>query len=227
MPDAAVMIIFGALSGFEVIRFFAVLRDVQAFDLLRLTHAHAGNHIRYFQEHNGADERKAPGNQYAYKLVAELSPVTVHSAYGFTRAENRIDHLLREDAGEERADGAARAVNAESIESIIIAEDRFYFCHHVVADQACDKADCESGHWSHESCRWCDCHEPCNRSGDCAESARAAVLDPLRDAPAHCRCSGGHVRGHKCARRQGACCQRATCVKAEPADPQETRANKA
>src|SRR5271169_622786 len=168
MPDAAVMIIFGALSGFEVIRFFAVLRDVQAFDLLRLTHAHAGNHIRYFQEHNGADERKAPGNQYAYKLVAELSPVTVHSAYGFTRAENRIDHLLREDAGEERADGAARAVNAESIESIIIAEDRFYFRHHVVADQTRDKANRQGRHRSYESRGWSDCDQTGNCSGDCA-----------------------------------------------------------
>src|SRR4249920_1305034 len=127
MTDAVVLIIPVTLSGLEVIGLFAVLRDVQPFDLFRFGNAHAGNHICYFQEHNGANQRKAPGNQYAYKLVAKLSPMSVESANGFARAEDRIDHLLGENAGQERADSAACAVDAKSIEGIIVAEDGFYF----------------------------------------------------------------------------------------------------
>jgi hypothetical protein len=141
MPDAAVLIIHWTLSGFEVIGLFAVLRDVQTFDLFRFCHAHASNHIRYFQQNDGSDQSEAPSNQHTDELVAELAPVSVESADWFARAEDGIDHLLRENAGQERADSAARAVNAESIQRIIIAEDRFYFRHHPIADQAGDKSD--------------------------------------------------------------------------------------
>src|SRR5580704_5019601 len=157
MPDAAVSIIPRTFSGLEVIRLFTVLRDVQTFDFFGFGHAHTGNHIRYFQQDDGSDQSEAPSNQHAYKLVAELSPMSIHSADWFACAENRIDHLLREDAGQEGADGATRAVNSKSIQRIIIAEDRFYFCHHPIPDHASNKANRESRHWSYESSSWCNC----------------------------------------------------------------------
>ncbi len=163
MPDAAVLI---HRSGLEVVRFFTVLRDVQTFDLFRFGHAHAGNHIRYFQQHNGSDQREAPGNQYAHKLVAELAPVSVHSANRLACAKNRIDHLLSEDAGQERADRSAGAVNSESVQGIIVAEDRFYLRDHVVADQAGDKADCQGRHRAYESRRWSNCYQSSHGPGD-------------------------------------------------------------
>src|SRR5579862_3228275 len=151
MHDAAVSILlppnfFSALSGLEVIGLFAVLRDVQTFDFLYFAHAHAGNHIRYFEKDNGADDGEAPGNQYADELVAELTPVAVKSADGFACAEDGIDDLLREDSGQESADGAASAVNTEGVEGVVVAEDRFYLGHHEVTDEASDKADGERRH---------------------------------------------------------------------------------
>jgi hypothetical protein len=99
MTVAAVLKIFKARSGFEIVSFFAMLGDIKAFDFFGFTYAHTGDHIRYFQEHNGADERKAPGDQNAYELIAELSPVAVQTADWFACAENRIDELLSENAG--------------------------------------------------------------------------------------------------------------------------------
>src|SRR5271163_621266 len=121
-------------SGFQVVGFFAVLRDVETFDLIRFAHADASNHIRYFQQDNGSYQGEAPREEYAYKLITKLAPVAVQSSNGLARAENRVDHLLRKDPGQERADRAACAVNAEGIEGIVIAEDRFYFRDHPVAD---------------------------------------------------------------------------------------------
>src|SRR5580704_8001275 len=108
-----------------------MLRDVQSFNLFRFRYTNAGNHVCYFQEDNGADQRKAPGDQYAHKLVAKLSPVTIHTADGLACAENWIDHLLGENAGQESANRATCAVNSKSIQSIIISEDRFYLRNHV------------------------------------------------------------------------------------------------
>ncbi len=83
MTVAAVLKFFKNLSGFEIVSFFAVLRDIEAFNFFGFAHAHTGNHIRYFEKDNGADEGKAPGDQNAYKLVAELSPVTIQTADWF------------------------------------------------------------------------------------------------------------------------------------------------
>src|SRR5580704_15464281 len=143
MHDAAVPILFhsNALSGLKVVGLFAVLRDVQTFDLFCFTYAHSGNDIRYFEKDNGADDGEAPGNQYTHKLVAELAPVAVHSADRFACAEDGIDDLLRKDSGQKRADGAARTVNAEGVEGVIVAENRFYLGDHEIADQAGDKPD--------------------------------------------------------------------------------------
>src|SRR5580658_3427554 len=99
MTVATVLKFFKNLSGFEIVSFFAVLRDIEAFDFFGFTYAHTGKHIRYFQQHNGADECKSPGDQTTYKLVAELSPVAAQAADWFACAENRIDELLGEDAG--------------------------------------------------------------------------------------------------------------------------------
>ena len=70
----AVLIISMTLSGLEVVGLFTVLGDVQTFDLFGLAHAHTVNHIRYFQQHNGSNQREShPGNA---QEVATALPAT-------------------------------------------------------------------------------------------------------------------------------------------------------
>ena len=83
---------------------------------------------------------------YAHNLIAELAPVAVEATHRFAGAENRVDDLLRKDAGQQRADRAARAVHAEGIEGIVVAEDRLHFRDHEIADQPGDKSDRQRGH---------------------------------------------------------------------------------
>src|SRR5579859_2528550 len=111
-------------SGLEGVRLFTVLRDVQTFDLFRFGDAYARNHIRYFEKNDGAHQGEPPGNQNSHQLIAKLSPVAIQTAHRLASAENRIDHLLCENSGQKRADGATRAVHAERVQCIIIAEDR-------------------------------------------------------------------------------------------------------
>src|SRR6185437_4142734 len=213
-------------SGLEVVRLFSVLRDVQTFDFFRLGDAYARNHIRYFEQNDGPYQRKAPSNQNAHQLIAKLSPMAIQTAYRLARAENRVDHLLCEDSSQEGADGATRAVRAEGIQGVIIAEDRLYFRHHEVADQARDKANRESRHRSDETRGRGNRHKPSDGPGNRTQSARSPILDPLRDAPADGGRSCGKVRGHKGACRERTRGQRAAGVKTKPPDPEQTCADK-
>ena len=50
-----------------------MLRHVQSFDLVLFWYAHAGNQIRYLQQHDRSDQRKSPGNQNADELASKLA----------------------------------------------------------------------------------------------------------------------------------------------------------
>src|SRR5207248_6177459 len=109
-------------SGFQIVAFLTMLRDVQPFDLMVLAHPHADQQIGDLQKNNCADQRHDPGSQNPNQLIAYLRPVSIDRAYGFAGAKDGVDRLRGKDPGEQRAHCSARAMDAESIERVIIAE---------------------------------------------------------------------------------------------------------
>src|SRR5579859_3099804 len=170
--------------GFQIIGFFAMLRDVQPFDFMFFADAEPGKEIGDFQDNQCSDERKAPGDRNADELIANLSPAAIEPPNWFARAEDWIDDLLREDAGEQSPDGAARTVHTERIERVIIAENGFNASDHEVAECARKESDDESGHRADKSRGRRNGDKSGHRSRNGAEGAGFAVFDPFCKAPA-------------------------------------------
>src|SRR5260370_34816030 len=107
----------------KVISLFAVLRDVQSFDLVLFRHAYACQQIYDLEEYQRSHQRKDPGDRNAHELVSDLAPMPVQPADGLARSKDGVDHLLTEHAGEQRSNSAARAVYAEGIQRVIIPHE--------------------------------------------------------------------------------------------------------
>src|SRR5688500_10473525 len=56
-------------------------------------------------------------------------------------ADNRVDLFISKEAGEERAEGATNAMDAEGVEGIVIADPRLQLCDRKVRNGAGEKAD--------------------------------------------------------------------------------------
>src|SRR5262249_12811180 len=151
--------------------------------------------------------------------------MAVQATNRLARGEDRIDDLLGEDAGEESADCSAGAMYAERIERVVVTEYSFDLSHHEVAERTGDESDNERRHRADETCRGSDCNKSGDSTGDRAESAGFAVLEPFRNAPAQSRSGCANVRCDECAGSERACGKRAACVKSEPAYPQHARAD--
>src|SRR5260370_24532831 len=137
----------------KVISLFAVLRNVQSFDLVLFWHAHASDQVDDLEQHEGSYQRKNPRNQNAHELVTDLAPMSVKAAHGFAGSKDGVDHLLSEDAGEQRSNCAARPVDAESIQRVIIPEDGLYLGYHPIAHRPGDNTDGQRRHGATESGR--------------------------------------------------------------------------
>ena len=92
-------------SGSEVIPFFAVLCDVEAFDFLFRRYTQTDEEVNDFEQDERAHDGKNPGNGYSHKLIEELMPVALddtgrQSGAGLRILEDRIDGAGGEDAGE-------------------------------------------------------------------------------------------------------------------------------
>ena len=130
-------------------------------------------------------------------------------------------------AGEQRAHGAADAVNAEGVERVVVAEELFDAEDHEAADDAGDAADGESRHGLNEAGGLGDGGQSGDRAGDSAQGRGLAVLQPLGDDPGDGGGGGGELRIDEGAGGQRPRAQRAAGVEAEPAHPQHSRADEA
>src|SRR6266849_1635613 len=99
--------------------------------------------------------------EHAYKLVTNLTPVSIAAANRFRCAKNRVDHLRRKHTSQERTDGSSGAVHAKRVERVIIPEDCFDARYHPVAADAGHKSNHQCWHRRHKSCRGRDGHQPC------------------------------------------------------------------
>src|SRR5215467_7185168 len=97
--------------------------------------------------------------------------------------EDRIYGARRKDSCKQRADGSSRAVDAEGIERVVVAEARLDLRHHQIAEHTGNKAYEESGHWSDKPRCRSNGYQPGNGPGDRAQSAGLAIAQPLSRTP--------------------------------------------
>src|SRR5580658_8666625 len=106
-------------SRFEIITLFAVHADVQPLQLLLGRNAYTDQNIADFENDQRSDDRKAPGDRHADRLVQHLAGMPVDKAQPkcFARAvlETIVDGHGGKNAGENRTDGSAGAMHSERI----------------------------------------------------------------------------------------------------------------
>src|SRR4029077_12259048 len=147
-----------------------------------------------------------------------------HSSAGIF--ENGIHHAPCEDACEQRADGAARAMNAECVERIVVTEACFHMRNHQVAEHTSDSADAESGHRRDKTCRGRDGNQTCDCTGNRAEGAGLAIAKPFSSHPSDDGRRRGKMCCYKSAGSQTTRAQRAAGIETEPSQPDQASADK-
>src|SRR5262249_3944585 len=139
----------------EEVTFLAVQTHVHALDLRVLIHAHADQRVADLQNDPCAHDGQHPRHRDADQLVPDLPDVAVHPSERQRLAggvlKTVVDQVGGEDAREDCAYGAARAVHAERIERIVITELALHYRDHEVAYDACDKSDKQRGKRLHKA----------------------------------------------------------------------------
>src|SRR5271168_805279 len=109
-----------ACLRFQGVALFAVLRQVQPFDFLLRGHAQAKQHVRDLQDDQASHNGEHPGNDHADQLVQQPARVPLQQAHGQRGSrfvvKQRIYRAAGEDAGEQRTECPASAVNAKGVQ---------------------------------------------------------------------------------------------------------------
>jgi hypothetical protein len=162
-----------------------VLGDVEAFAFGLDIGAQADDHVDDLVEDRRADARyhqrgaDAPalrdhlGDQI---VVRDLAGGVIHDARA---AEGRI----HQDAGAERADDAAGAVDAEHVERVVVAERVLHHGAEEQADHADDQTEHDGAHRTGITGRRRHRDEARHRARQRAEHGGMALDDPLREHP--------------------------------------------
>src|SRR5277367_4127006 len=95
---------------------FAVQREVEAVTLDFVGYAQADRHVDDFQDDQRDDRIVDDDHADADQLIDDLLGVA------FDEAGRTAIFIDRQDPGQNRADGAADAVDAEAVERVVIAE---------------------------------------------------------------------------------------------------------
>ena len=116
-------------------------------------------------------------------------------------------------------------MDAEDIERVVVAEARFEFCDRKVTGHAGDEADANRAAHGNEPGSGGDGGETGDHARGRAEHTGFPFSQPLYEGPAQPASGPGKVGGGKGAGGQGAAIERAAGIEAEPADPEQSRAN--
>src|SRR6202795_3755237 len=186
---------------------FAMQRHVETFTFLFFrdtqTHEHVDDLQQDEADHAALDQR----GEHALGLQQDT-------------AVRAADVLDREDAGQERAENTAYAVDAERVERIVVAELRLEPRCRPEADHASQDADHErAGPADITRCR-SNSHQTSTPPRDEADPRRLPLPQPLREHPAERSTCGRDLRRQH--RETGTAVSRhcRTRVEGEPADPQ-------
>ena len=174
---------------FPVITLFAMLRKIETLDFMMLRHTQTDDYIDEFQNRQRSHDRQRSGNSNSDGLIHELMCVPFQRAGGKHASagifEDWIYRAAGEDACEQRAQSSACAVNAESVERVVIAKARFYMRDHQVAEDAGDSANAKSSHRRDKTCCGRNGDQSRDCTGDRAQSAGLAVTKPLGSYPSN------------------------------------------
>ena len=168
------------------------------------------------------DERTDDSECISYDDGDELSDERISAAVEEAVCTGGVYVSRAPQAGCDSAPGAADAVNAESVEGIIIAEFLFYNSDCKVAYSAADETDDDSGHRSYEACCRSDCYKAGNTAGCCTEDGRFAVMEPFNYYPGNSCHSGSSLSRYESVGSQSVGAKCGAGVEAEPAEPQES-----
>src|SRR5271165_670294 len=133
------------------------------------------------QDDDGPRSCKRPRYENTPQLIKQLAAIAIHKPERFVAA---VDQVGGENARKQRAYCAARAVDSESIERIIVVEFAFYGRDHEIAKEARRESDKHRREGFHEPGSWRDGNQSSDGSGDTAENARFSVRKPFGEHPA-------------------------------------------
>src|ERR1019366_424522 len=110
----------------ENVSFLVVHAEIQAVAFLLPGYPQSDRGVDNLEDRERAHDGQAPGNGGGPKLVEDLAAVAVHQAERLYFAGSVLQSLVNraggEDAGEQRAQGAAGAVHAEGIQRVVVTE---------------------------------------------------------------------------------------------------------
>src|SRR5438552_6778358 len=160
-------------ASLDLVRGFAVLRRVETEDFLALGDAQSDEDVDELQDHERHHGRVDDRRGHRDRLDAELSWVAVREPV----LSAAVDRYGREDAGRERAPGAADAVDAEDVERIVDLE-ALRELDRGVAEDAGSESDQDRGRDIDVAGCGCDRDETCDRTGRGTEHTRGTLVQP-------------------------------------------------
>src|SRR5579864_640600 len=141
---------------FPVITLFSMLGQIETLNFMMFRHTQTDDYIDHFQDRERSHHRQRRRDPNSDCLVHELMRVPFQGA-GSKHASARIFEdgiygTAGEHACEQRAECSACAMNAKSVERIVITEACFNMRNHQVTEDTRDSADAESGHRRDKAC---------------------------------------------------------------------------
>src|SRR5260221_6124947 len=176
-------------ENLHVVSALRVLGDIEAFTLGLDVDAQADDDVDHLVEDRRTDARphQRGGNAPALRdhlssevVVRDLAGGVVHDARA---AEGRI----HQDAGAERADDAADAVDAEHVERVVIADRILHHGAEEQADDANHETEHDRAHRTGVTGRRRNRDEASHRTRQRAEHRGMTLDDPFREHPGHRR----------------------------------------
>src|SRR5437016_9382367 len=110
----------------EYITLFVVLAVIETLNLLFLSDPQPYGGVDDLENDERPHNAEHPGDRRTDDLIEHLAAVAVHESERLHLAgrvlQSIVNHIRGEDAGQDRAQGSAGAVNAEGVQRVVVAE---------------------------------------------------------------------------------------------------------
>src|SRR5579872_402195 len=197
----------------------AVQCEIETVALHLFADAQADDDVDDLQDDEG-DHAVVDNHGYdAEDLVDDLSRIA------FDQTSVTAVLIDGEHAGQDRADDAADAVDAEAIQRVVVAEGVLEGGGAEIAADAAGDADHHRADWTDIARSWGDRDEAGDGARADADDRRLAAMGPFNENPGQSRNGRRNLRDcHRHARLHAGADSR-TGVEAEPADPEQAGAD--
>src|SRR3979490_2784577 len=210
----------GRCPGERLLYDFSVQCEVETVALRVLCHAQADKHLDQAEDDQAGDGIIDEDDGDPDALIEELTDISLQYA---RRSAVLLD---RKYPGQQRPDDTAKRMHAEAIQRVVIAEHVLQAGASPVAGDARGNPDRKSANGSHETRSRSNGNKAGDRTGADANDGWLALQRPFHQHPGEggdSRGNLGHQHGHA---RLHACRNSRASVETEPANPQESGADK-